>query len=115
MDGNDSLVALAANNILSGGNGNDQLYSQAAGTVMTGGAGNDLFYFGAGNGAASITDYTDGQDAIAFQSSQFANFAAVQSAAAQVGANVVITSGSDVYTLQNVTLASLSSGDFVFV
>lgn len=115
MDGNNSLVALAANNILSGGNGNDQLYSQAAGTVMTGGAGNDLFYFGAGNGAASVTDYTDGQDAIAFQSSQFANFAAVQAAASQVGANVVITSGSDVYTLQNVTLASLSSGDFLFV
>ncbi len=45
----------------------------------------------------------------------FANFAAVQSHMAQVGADVVIThDGANAITVKGVTLASLSSADFAF-
>ena len=52
---------------------------------------------------------------INFSTSMFANFAAVQSHMAQVGADVVITlDGANAVTVKGVTLASLSLADFDF-
>ena len=53
-------------------------------------------------------------DLIQFQAGTFTSYAAVQAASQQVGGNVVITfSATDVLTLQNVSLAALSSSDFI--
>ena len=53
---------------------------------------------------------------IEIQDGLFADFAAVQSASAQVGSNVVITlDASNTITLQNVTLANLHQDDFNLV
>jgi serralysin len=57
-----------------------------------------------------------GADTIQFDASMFSNFAAVQSHAAQVGSNTVITyDANDSVTLQSVTLTALTANNFRFV
>ena len=45
----------------------------------------------------------------------FSSFAEIQAAMQQVGANVTITKGADVITIQNVTLANIGQDDFLLV
>jgi hypothetical protein len=75
--------------------------------------------FRGGFGQDSITDFVAGLgvgDTIQVDSSLFANFAAVQSHAQQVGADTVITfDAANIITLKNVTLSSLNADDFQFI
>jgi Ca2+-binding RTX toxin-like protein len=109
-DGTDTLVGGAGNDVLNGGAGNDALY---------GGSQNDTFVFHAGFGKDLIADFTAGTgvgDVIQVETSIFADFAAIQSHAQQVGANTVITfDAADTITLQNVNLGNLAADDFWFV
>jgi hypothetical protein len=85
---------------------------------MNGGNGNDTYIFGAGFGTDQIQGFGDvagNQDIILFNSSVFSSFAEIQAAMQQVGANVTITKGADVITIQNVTLANLGQDDFLLV
>ena len=115
-NGNDSLDGGSGNNTLSGGNGNDILVVGNGNNTLTGGNGNDTFVFGPtlfGNN--TVTDFGDGNDRIAFDD-VFTNFAAVQSAMSQVGANTVISLGAGhEITLQSINVSSLNSGDFLFI
>jgi Ca2+-binding RTX toxin-like protein len=106
----DTLRGDANANTIEGGAGND---------TLTGNAGNDVFVFHAGFGLDTISDFAAGAsvgDVIQVDSSLFANFAAIQSHAAQVGANTVITyDAGNTITLASVTLANLNANDFLFV
>lgn len=84
--------------------------------TLTGGSGSDTFIFRNTFGWDTITDFTPAQDVIELASSQFGNFAAVQSHAAQIGPDVVITlDAQNAFTLQNVNLTNLHAVDFHFV
>ena len=64
-----------------------------------------------------ITDFKPNEDVIQFDHALFADFAAVQSHAANDGlGNTVITfDANDTITLQAVTVAQLHANDFLFV
>jgi len=109
LGGNDTLFGSAFGDTLAGGSGNDTLF---------GDAGNDTFlYNGGGLGVDTITDFTGGPglgDVINVQT-VFADFAAVQAAATQQGADTVITIDvSDKIVLANFNVGNLDPNDFLF-
>jgi Ca2+-binding RTX toxin-like protein len=117
---NDVLLGDGNSNVLEGQGGNDRIAGRGGNDTLTGGAGVDTFVFNAGFGADTITDFTAGaaigHDAIEFGTGVFASYAAVQAVMTEAGANVVIDAGGGhTLTIQNVTLASLTSDDFIFV
>jgi Ca2+-binding RTX toxin-like protein len=81
--------------------------------------GGDTFVFGPNFGTQVINDFVAGpgtEDVIEFENDVFADFASVLAAAAQVGADTVIThDASNVVTLKNVALTSLHQDDFQFI
>ena len=126
---NDSLDGSVSANRLDGGLGADVLQGFAGADILVGGAGrdtmaggadNDQFWFFAGDGADAIADFQAGAafgDIIRIFGRGLAidTFAEVMARSSQVGADVVINfGGGDTITLQNVTLASLDAGDFLF-
>jgi Ca2+-binding RTX toxin-like protein len=105
--GANTLIGNAGANVLNGNGGDD---------VLTGGAGADTFWhLGAAAGNDRITDFASASEVIVLDASVYANFGAVQSHAAQIGANVVITlNASTSLTLANVQLNQLTASNFVF-
>jgi Ca2+-binding RTX toxin-like protein len=115
--GNDRFDGLEGNDTLNGNNGDDILMGGAGNDTLNGGSGNDVFIFRPSFGIDVINAFDDSttNDIIEVSSAIFANFAAVQAASAQVGADVVITaSPSDAITLKNYNLANLGADDFRF-
>ncbi|MEH3148571.1 MAG: calcium-binding protein [Methylobacterium frigidaeris] len=117
-EGGDNVSGGAGNDTLDGGADSDLLFGNSGDDVLTGGAGSDIFGFGPGDGLDRITDFTAGgseADVIAFNGGAFADFAAVQAASRQEGADVVISYGAgDALTLQSVQLGALSAANFTF-
>jgi Ca2+-binding RTX toxin-like protein len=105
--GVNTLIGNASANVLNGNGGDD---------TLTGSGGADTFWhLGAAAGNDRITDFAVASEVIVLDASVYANFAAVQSHAAQVGANAVITlNASTSLTLDNVQLNQLTAGNFVF-
>lgn len=118
-DFNDTISGNAGANILEGQLGNDRIIGRGGSDTLTGGDGNDTFVFGAsGFGVDSITDFVEGAsvaDVIEFSTSVFADYTAVQAAMTEVGADVLITAGSDSITIRNATIAGMNMNDFTFV
>ncbi|MBS0471020.1 MAG: M10 family metallopeptidase C-terminal domain-containing protein [Proteobacteria bacterium] len=116
--GNDVLFGFAGNDTLNGGGGNDYIDGGAGNDTLTGGTGDDTFVFRTGDGLDTITDFTPGDssnDLISLHGYGIADFAALQPLISQSGADVVIAFDDQNHiTLQNVTLAQLNSGDFLF-
>ena len=105
---NNTLIGNALRNYLNGGAGDD---------TLTGGGEVDTFYWlGPSAGRDVITDFAPGSgEVVNVASAQFASYAAVQAAMAQVGSDVVITlNAANTLTLQNVLIGSLSSANFSF-
>ena len=105
--GGHTLVALASGQVLTS-LGDDRMTGSSTGSTT--------FVFNAVYGADTITNLTSA-DMVSLPSSEFANFAALQAAAAQSGANVEITpSDGDTLTLKNMTLGTLAgmSSHFTF-
>jgi Ca2+-binding RTX toxin-like protein len=107
------------NNIIIGNTSANVIEGKAGYDTLTGGAGSDTFLIRAGFGVDVITDFTAGagtQDAIQFKTSMFANFAAVNAAASQHGADTWISAtGTDVIVLSNVLKTALHADDFQFI
>ncbi|MDX2159555.1 MAG: Ig-like domain-containing protein [Hyphomicrobiaceae bacterium] len=119
-DGNDLMFGGAGNDNLSGGNGADWLEGGIGNDTLNGGGGSDQFAFFAGFGTDTISrggfgDTAGDQDLLVFSSAVFADYAAVQAAMTTVAAGVAITSGTNVLTIQGVTVASLGADDFRLV
>ena len=115
----DNIDGLAGNDTLNGSTGADQLVGGAGNDSLTGGTGDDTFVFKANFGLDTVQDFKDTaneNDILEFSTSIFADFAAVQAAMTQVGADVLITvDGSNTVTLKTVTLANLGADDFRLV
>jgi Ca2+-binding RTX toxin-like protein len=113
----DTIIGNGGANVLEGQAGDDRLIGLGGNDKLTGGAGNDTFVFNTANfGADVITDFgVSGDDAIEFGTSIFADYAAVQAAMTQVGADVLITSSEGSILIKNMTVGGLSAGDFAFV
>ncbi|MBL8555420.1 MAG: endonuclease/exonuclease/phosphatase family protein [Phenylobacterium sp.] len=111
----DLINGLGGNDKLTGGVGTDTLNGGLGNDTLSGGVGVDRFVFSGDFGKDVITDW-ESKDVIQLDAGQFANFAFVQSHAADVGGNVVITlDATHAITIQNTTVASLQSNDFLFV
>ncbi len=111
----DTLNGAGGNDKLSGLGGTDTLNGGAGDDTLSGGLGVDRFIFTGAFGKDVVTDF-ESKDVIQLDHSAFADFAAVQTHAAQVGTSVVITlDAADTITLQNTTLGALNAGEFVFV
>ena len=104
--------------MLQGGGGNDTLIGGSGNDTLNGGAGNDSFVFAPGFGndlLQSFGDVNNNQDVIEVSTAMFANFATLQAAMVQSGANVLISDAiGDVLTVQGTTIAALGSDDFRF-
>ncbi|AEV39454.1 outer membrane adhesin like protein [Pseudovibrio sp. FO-BEG1] len=119
-DANDALQGGELADTFSGNGGDDVIDGGAGDDVLTGGEGKDTFVFAAGEtGHDTIKDFAGGEgasDVIEFEASVFADFDAVLAAAAQDGANTVISIDEDTsITLEGVTLSDLHQDDFSFV
>jgi Ca2+-binding RTX toxin-like protein len=130
--GEDTVYAYVDNYVLPGqvetlvlgagaraGSGNalaNVLIGNSANNTLTGGGGADLFLFTtAAAGKDVVTDFTDGVDRVVIDHHLFADFAAIQAHAAQVGDAVVITYDSNTsLTLEHFALANLTASDFLF-
>jgi hypothetical protein len=105
--GGHTLIALTGGQTLTS-LGNDKMTGSSTGSTT--------FALDAIYGADVITNFTSA-DTISLSASEFANFAAVTSAASQSGANVLITaSDGDTLTLKAMTTATLAgmSSNFAF-
>jgi Ca2+-binding RTX toxin-like protein len=113
---NDRLIGGDGADTIGGGLGNDVIDGGAGNDVLTGGTESDTFLFGVGFGQDQITDFAAGSgDVVKFDRSVLADFVAVQAAASQVGADVVIDAGANgTLALLNVQLSSLTQSDFAF-
>jgi probable HAF family extracellular repeat protein/VCBS repeat-containing protein len=104
--GSDTVIAGKGNQVLIGGP-ND---------TLTAGSGRDTFVFVPNFGKNAITNFNPHDDVIELPKSEFANFAAVQAHAQQVGHDTVITyDAQDTITLTGVSLSSLHASDFHLV
>ena len=142
-NGNDT-VAVGSHSAVTLGNGNDTVFMAADDTISVG-KGNHTFVFqsfetptlaapaslnvnagaivalpiaiGAdGFGHDTISGFSAGKDRIQFDTSQFANFAAVIADAKQIGQDTVIAyDANDSITLKGVSLSSLQAKNFTFV
>jgi Ca2+-binding RTX toxin-like protein len=130
--GEDTVYAYVDNYVLPGqvetlvlgagaraGSGNalaNVLIGNSANNTLTGGGGADLFLFTtAAAGKDVVSDFTDGVDRVVIDHHLFADFAAIQVHAAQVGDAVVITYDSNTsLTLEHFALANLTASDFLF-
>lgn len=113
--GNDSLNGGAGIDSLNGADGNDTIVGGAGNDILAAGRGADVFVFNAGFGKDTLIDFKPGEDDIRLVGAGFNNFAEVVANAVQVGANILITNAAgDSLQLNNLQLASLQSGDFLF-
>ncbi|WP_298965458.1 FG-GAP-like repeat-containing protein [uncultured Methylobacterium sp.] len=116
--GDDYLSGGAGDDALSGEDGDDLLFGNAGNDELVGGAGRDRFAFGRGDGQDVIRDFVTGgaeADVIAFNNGAFADFAGVQAALRQAGADAVLAYGDgDTVTIRNVQASSLTAANFTF-
>jgi hypothetical protein len=96
-------------------NGNDTLVASAANSTLFGNPGNTTFAIGPGAGQDKIYNFATSQDTMQFNPALFANFAAAMTHASQVGANTVFAiDANDSVTLENVSKNSLAASNFRF-
>ncbi|MCO6417185.1 hypothetical protein JYK14_13575 [Siccirubricoccus sp. KC 17139] len=110
FDGNDYLAGGGGGDTLSGGEGDDTLEGGTGDDALTGGAGADHFLFSANEGTDYVTDFQSGIDRIELDSASFGDESAVIST---LGNDLVISIGSNVIVLQNVS--SIDPNDIVMV
>jgi VCBS repeat-containing protein len=111
--------------VLDGALGDQTLIAGKSHAVLIGGPNDTLiaghspdnFVFGPTNfGANTIKNFNVQNDTIQIDHTLFANFAAVQSHAAQMGTDTVITSdAANTITLEGIALSHLHAHDFLFV
>ena len=109
------LTGSALANWLLGGAGNDTLNGKAGGDVLFGETGADTFVFERGTGGDVIGDFTPGTDKLQLAGIGYTNVAEVKAHMVEAGNVSAIDLGlGDFVVLHNVTIDSLSAGDFIF-
>lgn len=114
--GNDTVISQTGPDKIDGGDGNDRLLIGTGSDTVRGGAGEDMFVFTAASAGAAdvIQDFTPGTDHLDLRVLGLASFEAVLAHASNTGVGVVIEAGGETVTLNNIKLAQLHAGDFVF-
>ena len=100
--------------VVNGATGADILFGGTENDLLTGGAGSDIFVISKGYGSDTISDFLAGTggDVLRLQNYGFATFATFLAAAKQLGSDTVVTlSSSEVLTLQNVALSTLTAAN----
>lgn len=114
----DTIFGDDANNILRGEGGDDYLIGRDGDDTLVGGLGADIFAFDIGrfdNIDDTVQDFQIGTDKLDFsQVNRIDDFADFQDRSEQVGADVVIDTGSGSITLENTVLAYIAEGDLMF-
>lgn len=114
----DTLYGGAGINVITGGDGGDYIDGRGGNDVIYGGTGDDAFALGPDSGMDHIRDFTAGgteDRLVIYWDSRFDTFAEVMAAAAQQGADTVITLSAGIgVVLEGVSKASLTADDFVF-
>lgn len=114
-NGADQLFGGAGIDSLSGGNGADLLDGGAGADWLEGGNGADRFVFTGAFGRDVLADFGNG-DVLQFDRARVSGFADLMAHAHQQGDDVVIAWDAQTsVVLQDVSLASLRAGDFLFV
>ena len=120
--GNDRLLGDGGADLVKGGAGNDQIKGGGGADTLTGGTGDDtlggdggadLFQFAIGDGADSITDFSNGLDRIDILSGA-TGFAGVTVTASGGGLDTVLQFGGVTVTLLNVSSTQIDASDFLF-
>jgi Ca2+-binding RTX toxin-like protein len=113
-DGVDKLYGGDDDDNLIGGEGNDKFFGGTGNDTINTGNGYDTFVFVAGDDADTLTKFSDGYDKIDLKSFDFGSFTEVKALAQQVSTSVVIDFGDgDSITINNFTMAKMTSGDFI--
>lgn len=108
--GADRLYGGAGADTLNGGGGNDVIEVGPGEDVATGGAGADVFIIRLSSETATITDFQDGQDLIAFyKADDFADLTIVAD-----GRDAIISAGSTSVVLEGVNPGQLDADNFIF-
>ncbi|MAY85884.1 MAG: hypothetical protein CML02_04050 [Pseudooceanicola sp.] len=94
--------------VIFGNGGDDWLRGHRGDDVLTGGAGADTFVFAAKDGRDRITDFTPGEDVIAF-------LPGVERNSIQIHGDTIHHSGSDTITLTGWDGTGLTTDDFLFL
>jgi Ca2+-binding RTX toxin-like protein len=111
--GDDTILGAAGNDTLDGGDGKDWIDGGDGNDTLTGSAGDDIFVFSDGYDSDTITDFESG-DVIDLRglTGVVSLQDLIDNHMAQSGGDVVITVGTDVLTIKDVTIAELGTGDF---
>ncbi len=106
-----TLVGNAQNNIIRANGYDDTIDGGAGADTLVGGAGRDTFIETKGNGSDTIVNFQTGAnaDVVSLRSYALTNFAAVQGAFTQVGANAVLNLGGG----ETLTFLNHATTDFV--
>jgi Ca2+-binding RTX toxin-like protein len=119
VDGTGQVTATSSGAAILGSSGADTITGPNGDDVLVGNGGQDTFVFAANFGHDVIKDFVAStgttHDVVQFSKTVFDSFASVLADASQVGADVVISAGSDTLTLKNTKLSALDTRDFQFV
>jgi len=118
-DGNDALYGGPGEDLLYGGTGDDRLVGGGGDDLLYGGSGNDKFIFREGWGRDVIKDFAVASTAEVIDLSAVAeitSFADLVDNHLSTNASgfAVITAGVNRITIEGVSAASLTAGDFIF-
>ena len=113
LAGNDTMLGGNGTDVLDGGDGRDRLDGGHGDDLLTGGTGLDRFVFATGYGEDTISDFEKGDVIDLTRLSGFTNFTdLLDNHMTDDGGDVVITVGTDILVIENVTKAELVAGDF---
>lgn len=108
-NGKDKLFGLAGNDTLNGANGKDTLDGGLGNDVLTGGRGKDIFVLAAGEGADTITDFSNGRDLIGLSAGL--TFAELSFA----GNSILVDDTKEILaTVTGVDTTTLTASDFIY-
>jgi Ca2+-binding RTX toxin-like protein len=101
--GDDTIWGLGGNDVIDGGAGNDTIEGGIGNDTLRGGNGTDTFKFNLGDGKDIVSDLAAGETV------QIGGYASAQSITQVGGSVVVVLSGTDQITFQNMTVATVQS------
>jgi Ca2+-binding RTX toxin-like protein len=116
--GNDLIVSGLGNDCIQGGSGSDTINAGGGNDTVWGGTGSDVFMFASGEGVTRIMDFSTFSDSIHIESNINQSDIetptdVMQHISADTQGNAVITFGSKVIVLENVSVNDLHPGVFI--